>query len=183
MKTVTFVYTDNVSYKATNVISIENHGDSIEYVQDHTNEVGSIVGINMRSVDTYDLLYAVVKDTETKAVTIIPGLFDSFDVVPKGEAVQRQANIDAEAARVAASRAAKAPAREAKEKAKYEARRAARKAEWVGENSTPVQAAKPVSTEEAVPAVVESTDDSVIAQLSAAGISDRDLAVLREVLK
>lgn len=179
MKTVTFVYTDNVTYKAANVISVDNHGDTIEYVQDSTNADGSIVGLNMRSVDTYDLLYAVVKDVDTKEVTIIPGLFDSFDVVPKGAAVQRQANIDAEAARVAADRAAKAPAREAKEKAKYEARRAARKAEWVGhEEDTEV-----ADTTEAAPVAAETEDNSVFGQLAAAGISARDLAVLREVLK
>lgn len=179
MKTVTFVYTDNVTYKATNVISVDNHGDTIEYVQDSTNADGSIAGLNMRSVDTYDLLYAVVKDVDTKEVTIIPGLFDSFDVVPKGAAVQRQANIEAEAARVAADRAAKAPAREAKEKAKYEARRAARKAEWVGqEEDTEVADAT-----EATPVAAKTEDNSVFGQLAAAGISERDLAVLREVLK
>ncbi len=177
MKTVTFVYTDNASYKAANVISIDNHFDTIEYVQDSTNEDGSIVGLNMRSVDTQDLLYAVVKDVDTKEVTIIPGLFDSFDVVPKGEAVQRQANIEAEAARVAADRAAKAPAREAKEKAKYESRRAARKAEWVEQDVAVAD------TTEATPAPSETADNSVFAQLAAAGISQRDLAVLREVLK
>lgn len=186
MNTVTFVYTDGVSYKATNVTSIANHMTHIEYSQEVMNESGTVGGINLRMVETDDLLYAVVKDQITKEVTIIPGLFESFEIVPKGEAVRRQANIEAEAARVAADRAAKAPAREAKEQAKYQARRDARKAQWQAENGVVPQlkGKTPNVAPAAAGYATESTAETgVFAALSAAGINDRDLAVLREILK
>lgn len=188
MKTVTFVYTDGITFKATNVTSITNHMTHIEYSQEVLNESMTVGGINLRMVETDDLLYAVVKDNVTKEVTIIPGLYESFDVVPKGDAVRRQVNIEAEAARVAADRAAKAPAREAKEQEKFNARRAARKAEWQAAHGVvPQIIGKRVNTAPAAPVTPTATESTaetgVFAALQAAGINDRDLAVLREILK
>lgn len=158
MSTVLFVYTDGVTYKASNVNSISHNESTVEYYQSVSNESGTVGGVNLRSVDKFDLLYAVVRNTENGEVTIIPGLYDSFDVVPKGESVQRQKNIDAEKARVAAYRAAIAPERNAKEKAKFEARRAKRKADYLQSTGTVVHedADEPATvTEEVKVPVVE----------------------------
>lgn len=186
MNTVTFVYTDGITYKATNVQHIEKQDSVIEYTQSVINESGTVGGINLRAVDLSDLLYAVVKNQETKEVTIIPGIFDNFEVVPKGVAVQRQANIEAEAARIAADRAAKAPEREAKEKAKYEQRRKARKEAWEAEHGVPQLKGKaPNVAPVAAPVVAteETADTGVFAALTAAGINERDMSVLRDLLK
>jgi hypothetical protein len=149
MSTVYFVYTEGVTYKATNVASITHDEFSVEYTQTVHNESGTIAGLNIRVVDKSDLLYAIVRNTEAGEMTIISGLYDSFDVVPKGESVRRQTNIEAEAARVAMVRADKAPAREEKERAKYEARRAKRKAEYTGTTSiVHEEAGEPESVEE-----------------------------------
>ena len=210
MSTVLFVYTEGVTYKATNVTSITHDESVVEYAQTVLNESGTIGGVNLRAVDKSDLLYAVVRNTETGEVTIIPGLYDSFDVVPKGESVRRQANIEAEAARVAAYRAEQAPVREAKEQAKYEARRAKRKAAYTGTTANVVHeeadepesvdvevTGNPVIEVQEVP-VVETTQTAeqttstptakgtrksvnVLEQLKAAGISEDDLAQLRSL--
>lgn len=195
MSTVLFVYTEGVTYKATNVTSITHDESTVEYAQTVMNESGTVGGVNLRAVDKSDLLYAVVRNTETGEVTIIPGLYDSFDVVPKGESVRRQTNIEAEAARVAAYRAEQAPAREAKEQAKYEARRAKRKAAYTGTTATVVheEADVEVTTNPVVEVQevqVETTASNptakgtrksvnVLEQLKAAGISEDDLAQLR----
>jgi len=204
MSTVLFVYTEGVTYKATNVTSITHDESMVEYSQTVLNESGTVGGLNLRAVDKSDLLYAIVRNTESGEVTIIPGLYDSFDIVPKGESVRRQTNIEAEAARVAAYRAEQAPAREAKEQAKYEARRAKRKAEYTGTTATVVheEADEPANVEEVntnpvlevqevqVAATSETTATTptakgtrksvnVLEQLKAAGISEDDLAQLR----
>ena len=204
MSTVLFVYTEGVTYKATNVTSITHDESMVEYSQTVLNESGTVGGLNLRAVDKSDLLYAIVRNTETGEVTIIPGLYDSFDIVPKGESVRRQTNIEAEAARVAAYRAEQAPAREAKEQAKYEARRAKRKAEYTGTTATVVheEADEPANVEEVntnpvlevqevqVATTSETTASTptakgtrksvnVLEQLKAAGISEDDLAQLR----
>ena len=208
MSTVHFVYTEGVTYKATNVTSITHNESMVEYTQAVLNESGTVGGLNLRAVDKADLLYAVVRNTETGEVTIIPGLYDSFDVVPKGESVRRQTNIEAEAARVAAYRAEQAPAREEKEQAKYEARRAKRKAAYTGTanivheeadeaanveevNANPVievqevQVAPTSQTAEttATTPTAKGTRKSVnvLEQLKAAGISEEDLAQLRQL--
>ncbi|AFC21782.1 hypothetical protein GAP32_332 [Cronobacter phage vB_CsaM_GAP32] len=183
MNTVTFVYTDGITYKATNVQHIEKQDSVIEYTQSVINESGTVGGINLRAVDLSDLLYAVVKNQETKEVTIIPGIFDNFEVVPKGVAVQRQANIEAEAARIAADRAAKAPEREAKEKAKYEQRRKARKEAWEAEHGVKAANVAPAPAPAPTGATEETADTGVFAALSAAGINERDMSVLRDLLK
>jgi len=204
MSTVLFVYTEGVTYKATNVTSITHDESMVEYSQTVLNESGTVGGLNLRAVDKSDLLYAIVRNTESGEVTIIPGLYDSFDIVPKGESVRRQTNIEAEAARVAAYRAEQAPAREAKEQAKYEARRAKRKAEYTGTTATVVheEADEPANVEEVntnpvlevqevqVATTSETTASTptakgtrksvnVLEQLKAAGISEDDLAQLR----
>lgn len=208
MSTVLFVYTEGVTYKATNVTSITHDESTVEYAQTVLNESGTVGGVNLRAVDKSDLLYAVVRNTETGEVTIIPGLYDSFDVVPKGESVRRQTNIEAEAARVAAYRAEQAPAREAKEQAKYEARRAKRKAAYTGnanivheeadepENvdvevtTNPVIEVQEVQVETTSPAETTASTPTakgtrksvnVLEQLKAAGISEDDLAQLRSL--
>ena len=170
MNTVTFFYTDGVTYKATNVTSITKHVFSIEYTQSVMNESETVGGFNVRAVDLDDLLYAVVKNNATKEVTIIPGLYDSFDVVPKGEAVRRQENIEEEAARVAARREANAPARKAKEEAKFAKRRQARKDAYLKENPAAAEV-------QATP----SAPKTVSEQLVAAGVSEGDIAVLRSL--
>lgn len=191
MKTVNFVYTDGVTYKATNVISVERNEFTIEYVQDVANENGTVVGINMRSVDLEDVLYAVVKDKADGTVTILPGIYENFEIVPVGAAVHRQQNIERESARVAQYRAEKAPEREAKEKAKYEARRQARKEQWQSENGVaPVTGkAKGVSSAPTAPSAPVAAQNPVVEvpdmfeQLMQSGISSQDLTTLRNVLK
>lgn len=168
MKTVTFWYTEGVSYKATNVENVVSEGSNIEYIRTVQNESGTIVGNDFRSISTEDLLFATVKDHSTGMVTIIPGIYEQFDVVPKGHAVTRQQNIEREAAAFAANRKAKEPERKAKEIAKFEARRAARKAEWVevvGEDDTKKS----------------KENESAIEQLRNAGVSDSDIEVLKSL--
>jgi hypothetical protein len=208
MSTVLFVYTEGVTYKATNVTSITHNESMVEYSQTVLNESGTVGGLNLRAVDKSDLLYAVVRNTESGEVTIILGLYDSFDIVPKGDAVRRQTNVEAEAARVAAYRAEQAPAREAKEQAKYEARRAKRKAAYTGTTATvvhedadepeievpqepvvevqEVQEVQVVETAETTAPVTATTSKArksvnVLEQLKAAGISEEDLAALRNL--
>ncbi|QOI71816.1 hypothetical protein pEaSNUABM47_00332 [Erwinia phage pEa_SNUABM_47] len=192
MKTVNFLYTEGVSYKATNVENIESDGYTVDYSRTVQNESGTVVGVDFRSVSTEDLLFATVKDHSTGIVTIIPGIYDHFDIVPKGNAVTRQQNIEREAAAVAANRAAKAPERNAKELAKFEARRAARKAAWEAENGvTPVAPAPtprakavapeaPVMMMKAEPTPAPSAN-TAIEQLRNAGVSESDIAVLKSL--
>lgn len=170
---ITFVYTNNVTYKATNVTSIEQTAHTIEYRR--FAEEGSVVGFDVRSVPKDDLLYAVVKDDDG-IVSIIPGIYDHFNIVPVGAAVTRQQSIENEAARIAADRAAKAPARQAKEAAKYEARRAARKAQYLG-TEVQVKTAPPQSVVSKLAAVAV----SIASQLPAYGFTDTDIAVIRSI--
>ncbi|EBS4516433.1 hypothetical protein DQT32_03250 [Salmonella enterica subsp. enterica serovar Braenderup] len=174
MKTVNFFYTDNVSFKATNVTSIEDTGNFIEYTRDTMSEDGTIFGLDHRAILKVDLLYATVKDHATGQITIIPGLYDGFNITPAGPNVTRVNNILAEHAAIEERRTAKA----AKERAKFEvreaARRAARKAEWVGDNAEAAPVAQPATA----PA---STAPSAVQQLKAAGLSDEDIAQLQQL--
>lgn len=165
MKTVNFFYTDNASFKATNVTAINDTGTFIEYSREVMSEDGTIFGVDHRAILKVDLLYAVVKDHVNGSVTILPGLYDGFTVTPSGAGVERMNNILKDNAAKEARREQKA----LKERAKYEARqakrRAEKKAEWVGSNPEPEQPkAKPASA---------------IAQLKAAGLSDDEIATLQ----
>lgn len=208
MSTVHFIYTEGVTYKATNVTSITHDESIVEYTQTVLNSSETVGGLNLRAVDKSDLLYAVVRNTETGEVTIIPGLYDSFDVVPKGESVRRQTNIEAESARVAAYRAEQSPIREAKEQAKYEARRAKRKAaytensvnivheeadepEYVATYVSPqiqfidvpeVESSKSEETTTSTPTAKGTRKSvNVLEQLKSVGISEEDIAQLRQL--
>lgn len=176
MSTVYFVYTEGVTYKATNVTSITHDEFSVEYTQTVQNESGTVAGLNLRVVDKSDLLYAIVRNTEAGETTIISGLYDSFDVVPKGESVRRQTNIEAEAARVAAYRAEQAPVREEKEQAKYEARRAKRKSEYTGTTATVIheEADEPERVEE-----VNVTEQVAVAPVDV--VSDNNTVTFDEI--
>lgn len=202
MYTINFFFTENATFKATGVVDITVDRDSgtFSYVQIANNADGTIAGRNLRSIDMDDLLYAVVKEKEDGEITIIPGIFTSFEVTPVGTAVQRQANIEAEAARVAAYRAEKAPEREAKEAAKYAARRAARKAQYVlpqveyaaprstradepAEQAVAVMAAPAMPTAKSAgkPVTAPVAHATVADELNAAGLSPESVQALRDL--
>lgn len=184
MKTVTFVYTQGISYKATNVNEINSDGYTVDYTRQVQNESGTVVGGDFRSVSTEDLLYAIVKDHSTGIVSIIPGIYDNFDVVPKGNAVTRQENIDREAEDVAYARALKAPERAAKEQAKFEARRLARKAAWEANNGTTEPTVPVERFQTAIDTRVTqkvSALSSAVEQLILAGVSESDIEVLKSL--
>lgn len=165
MKTVNFFYTDNASFKATNVTDIIDTGNYIEYSRNVISDDGTIFGVDHRAILKVDMLYAVVKDHITGSITILPGLYDGFTVTPSGAGVDRMNNILKDNAEKEVRREQKA----VKERAKYEERqakrRAERKAEWVGSQPEPEQPkAKPASA---------------TAQLKAAGLSDDEIATLK----
>lgn len=172
MKTVNFFYTDNASFKATNVTDITDTGNFIEYSRETMSEDGTIFGVDHRAILKVDLLYATVKDHSTGQITIIPGLYDGFNIVPAGPNVTRVNNILAEHAAIEERRVAKSEKERAKFEARETARRAARKAEWVG---TQPEVEQTVKTAPAAPAT------SAIAQLKAAGLSDADIAQLQQL--
>lgn len=196
MYTIKFFFTESATFKATNVVDISVDRDTgiLTYIQEAHNEDRTIAGRNIRAIDMDDLLYAVVKEKEDGEITIIAGLYDSFEVVPVGAAVQRQKNIEAEAARVKAYREEKAPQRNAKEAEKYAARRAARKAQYLnGESET-----QSTVEGEAVPAqenvVIEPSFNAqtpaptkshakrtVVDELSAAGLDQNSIEALKSL--
>lgn len=169
MYTLTFFYTEGVTYKATNVQSFSSDDEFFSYSQHVQNEFETVCGVNLRSVANDDILYVVAKETMTNEITIIPGLYDQFDIVPKGKAVVRQQNIEREAASVAKRREENAEVRNKKEKEKYKARRAARKAQYLNKTN--------VSDENTI------AKDAVSAhqQLVNSGISENDITILRDL--
>lgn len=176
MKTVTFVYTDNVTYKATNVTDITHDNCCVDYTRMVENASQTVVGLDIRSVSKEDLLYAVVKDHEDGSITIIPSIYDNFSVVPKGNAVTRQENIEKQNVELAERRAIQAVTRKEKETAKYNARREARKQQWLSEHNV-------VSEDENQASTSEGNGIASIAldQLRNAGLSEHDIKTLKSI--
>lgn len=178
MKTVTFVYTDNVNYKATNVIDIEHDNFIVSYSRHVENESGTVFGVDVRNVSKEDLLYAVVKDHEDGSITIIPSIYDNFSVVPKGNAVTRQENIEKQNVELAERRAIQAVTRKEKETAKYNARREARKQQWLSEHSEDVvgEAGEQASSSEG-----KGIASIALDELRNAGLSENDIKTLKSI--
>lgn len=173
MLTIHFVYTNDVTFKASQVLDFSFD----EYEVRYRREVWTDTRISREkhTISKTDLLYAKVVDNDTGLVSIIPGLYEQFNVVPYGQAFHRQNSIDTQERQIAERREARRAEREERSHQRYMERRAKRKQEWLEKQGT-------VSTEQSTENI-ENTENTESIQSTSHSVEDANEVLTSTLLQ
>ena len=125
---IEFFFTEGHTHTATNVFDIVIGVDAISYVRDVNPDMEGVVTTQSTTVSMDDMLYAVIY--RSSGVQIVPGIYSKFAIMPVGQEVVKQNNIETEARNLANRRALRKAKKQIKSREGYAARNEKRRVEF-----------------------------------------------------